>query len=158
MFIQLDDFKSSSRTVAYLFSASCGNIDFSIFEVDMNLPYYYGYIYLIIYLIISNIILINFIIAILTNVYMHWQKYGEGLYLRQILKQYNISSLTNSKIFYIRYVPVFICGVICFLCCSLILTLPAYFIILLANFKNICSCKFNKKHRSKRNCKQMCQK
>ena len=85
MFIELEDFQQSSRAIAYLFSACLGNFDFTIFNEPMTLPYYSGYLFLILFLILMSIILTNFIIAILTNVYMIWHKYDEGLYLRQIV-------------------------------------------------------------------------
>ena len=85
MFINLEDFSTVERTIVYLYSACLGNFEFSIFDAPMPLDNYYGYVYLILFLLITSIVFLNFIIAILTNVYMIWQQYDEGLYLRQII-------------------------------------------------------------------------
>ena len=85
MFVALDDFQDTYRAIVYLISACLGNFDYTIFNSLETPPHYFGYVYLISFLWISTIILLNFIIAILTNIYIEWQSYYEGLYLRQIV-------------------------------------------------------------------------
>ena len=69
-FITIKSFSTDLKSFATLFSASLGGFDFSIFNDSMMvLDPEYGYYYLIIFLILSNIILLNFVIAILSNTY-----------------------------------------------------------------------------------------
>ena len=85
MFITLSDFKNTYNASVYLISACLGNFDYTVFNDLTTPPYYFGYVYLVLFLWISTIILLNFIIAILTNIYVVWQRYYEGLYLRHQL-------------------------------------------------------------------------
>jgi len=62
-----------------LFGAALGVFDYND-VADTSNPSI-GYIYLTLYLIIMAIILLNFIIAILTDIYSEGRQWGKALYL-----------------------------------------------------------------------------
>ena len=88
MYFNYSDFKSQNwRGMIYLFSASLGNFDFSLFSQNEEyLPRQYGWIYLILFLVLTNIVLINFLIAILSNKYTEMEPKKKLLYNRNILR------------------------------------------------------------------------
>ena len=88
MYYNYSDFKSQNwRGMIYLFSASLGNFDFSLFSQNEEyLPRQYGWIYLILFLVLTNIVLINFLIAILSNKYTEMEPKKKLLYNRNILR------------------------------------------------------------------------
>ena len=122
-FFNYSEFKSENwRGLLYLFSASLGNFDFSLFTQDETyLSKQYGWIYLILFLVFTNIILINFLIAILSNKYTEMETKKKILYNRKILeikqiqaedKYYSclIASFVPLNIFILPFVPfVFFC-------------------------------------------------
>ena len=85
MFLELDQFETTTDSIATLFSASLGEFDFSIFRGSMQLEPVFGYIYFIIFLGLINIISLNFAIAILTQKFNELQKVNNGLYLKHII-------------------------------------------------------------------------
>ena len=118
MFYNYSDFSSDNwRGFLYLFSASLGNFDFSLFTQDQTyIRKEYGWIYLILFLIITSIVLINFLIAILSNKYSEMQGKRKILYNKKILeikqvqtddKYYSclISSFVPLNVLMIPFVP-----------------------------------------------------
>ena len=85
MFLELNEFESTSSAITTLFSASLGEFNFNIFRADMTLEPIFGYSYFIIFLGISNIIALNFAIAILTERFNVLEKNNTGLYLKQVV-------------------------------------------------------------------------
>ena len=87
-FFNYSEFKSENwRGLLYLFSASLGSFDFSLFTQDETyLSKQYGWIYLILFLVLTNIVLINFLIAILSNKYTEMETKKKILYNRKILE------------------------------------------------------------------------
>jgi predicted transcriptional regulator len=70
MFLDIPKFSNYTDAAIFMFSSSLGSFDFSVFENEVQLlDKEYGYIYLTLFLIISNITLLNFLIAILSNTY-----------------------------------------------------------------------------------------
>lgn len=91
LFISVDEFKSESDAWLTLFSATLGSFKFSIFESDkMHLSKEYGYYFLILYLLVTNIVLLNFIIAILSNTYTKLRDINKTLYYAEIIKARNV--------------------------------------------------------------------
>ena len=91
MFNQIDQFNSDKDTFTYLISASFGEFEFDKFDSKaMTVSKNFGYIYLITYLIISNIVLLNFVIAILSSTYSRLISVSKALYLNEIVKARNI--------------------------------------------------------------------
>jgi hypothetical protein len=91
LFVTLPEFKDDIETWKTLFSASLGSFDFTIFDHQrMVLSQDFGYFFLMIYLLITNIIILNFIIAILGNTYSRLKNISKALYLIEIVKVRNI--------------------------------------------------------------------
>jgi hypothetical protein len=91
LFTAIYEFKTDSRTYATLFAASLGDFDLGIFKnEDLFVPERYGIIYMMLYLVISNIILLNFIIAVLSGVYDEVKDKGWLIYLTEIVKVRNM--------------------------------------------------------------------
>ena len=68
-FFQLDEFNSFNLTAQYLFYAWLGTFSFQTFEVDMVVSKYVGYAYIVLFVIFMNVVLLNFLIAILSDIY-----------------------------------------------------------------------------------------
>jgi hypothetical protein len=86
LFFNLSEFQENWSGALYLISASLGTFDFSIFSVDESvLQKEYGWVFLILFLIATNIILLNFLIAILSNKYTNMEQKSKVLYLQNIL-------------------------------------------------------------------------
>ena len=87
MYFNYSEFKSENwRGVIYLFAASLGSFDFSLFghnETFINKEY--GWVYLMLFLVLTNIVLINFLIAILSNKYTEMETKKKHLYNQSIL-------------------------------------------------------------------------
>lgn len=86
LFFNHETFQQGWRGTLYLFSASLGDFDFSIFaEDESNLEKEWGWVFLMLFLVATNIVLINFLIAILSNKYTNMEQKSKVLYLQNIL-------------------------------------------------------------------------
>jgi hypothetical protein len=122
-FMRVSGYSTMTDSFITLFSASLGSFDFTPFRSkEMVLSTSFGYYFLILYLIITNIVLLNFIIAILTNTY---NKYYSSLIslsipLNAILIPESPSIIfckskrLNNIIIHISYLPVMIIGTLLF--------------------------------------------
>ena len=81
-----DGFKTETEAVVTLFSASLGSFSFKMWDENVQLATRYNYLYLLSFLIISNVILLNFIIAILTTIYDEVKQRSKLIYLVGIVK------------------------------------------------------------------------
>lgn len=90
-FITIDEFSTDSQSWLTLFSASIGSFSFEMFDSPkMVLSPSYGYYFLMAYLVITNVVLLNFIIAILSNTYSKLKDLSKALYYNEVLKVRNI--------------------------------------------------------------------
>ena len=72
-----------------MFEISMGQFDFSVYQtVSFQIDKEAGIIFIWIYIIIQNITLLNFVIAILSNVYEELKQKSNILYLKTIIEQY----------------------------------------------------------------------
>ena len=85
IFQDLDQFLTPTQTLITLFSACLGNFDYAIFDIATKVPPMVGYIYMTLFLILTMIMLLNFLIAILSNTYRILTDVQIGLYLRKVL-------------------------------------------------------------------------
>ena len=85
MFYNIPEFSDNLRSLVFLISASLGNFDYEIFLRTEGYSVYYGHIYLTLYLIISTITLLNFLIATLTSVYESLKSISIGLYMKEMI-------------------------------------------------------------------------
>ena len=86
-FSNCDDFQSYAKAFLFLFQAVLGNFNF---KFTQNKTVYVGkslsYIYLGSYLVLFNITLLNFLIAILSDIFNSLKPKSKQLYLTKIIK------------------------------------------------------------------------
>jgi hypothetical protein len=118
IFYEITEFQSFGASLLYLFESLLGNFDYDVFENDLaRIDVIYGYIFLTLFLIFSAIVLLNFLIAILSDVYVVWKEFSSSMYLRQIIrvKQYMegsddyysclVAAVVPINIFIVPFVP-----------------------------------------------------
>ena len=85
-FFDITKFETDTDSIIYLISSALGNFDYSIFTTsDLFLSKYYGYVYQSLFLLMVSIVLLNFLVAILADIYTILQLQAKGLHSRQIL-------------------------------------------------------------------------
>jgi hypothetical protein len=85
LFFDIDPFDTFETALIYLIRASLGDFDYDDFEESNVLDHHYGYIYLTLFLVIANVTLLNFLIAILSDIYSIIQMDSTVLYFQQIV-------------------------------------------------------------------------
>lgn len=85
MFPDISGFNSFKNSMITLFGSGLGNFDYTIFDSISNFDPIVGYIFLTIYLLASMIMLINFLIAILSNTYGILTQQNNALYLKEVI-------------------------------------------------------------------------
>lgn len=101
------DFSESSKT---LFGASLGNFDYVWFDNMTEVSPYTGYVFLTIFLLFTMVLLLNFLIAILSNTYANLNDVKNALYLRKVLflrQRYDYHRLYSAILFGIPPLNVF---------------------------------------------------
>ena len=86
LFSRLNDFETFEAAAKYLFNASLGTFSFETFDGTMAVSNYFGYGFIILYVVFSNITLLNFLIAILSDIYGILKQKSSILYYQQIIK------------------------------------------------------------------------
>ena len=87
LFSETDQFKDHDSGALFLFESMLGNFDFDFKNVsNLLVPKYFGDIYLGSFLAITMIVMLNFWIAILSDVYSDLKNKDKELYLSRILK------------------------------------------------------------------------
>ena len=95
LFYDVTEFKTLSSTVRYLFAAALGSFDFSTYEQGMTVSKNIGYLYIALYEILMNITLLNFLIAILSEIYVFLKERSNSLYHKNIIRIKQIQFLKN---------------------------------------------------------------
>ncbi|CAI2371659.1 unnamed protein product [Moneuplotes crassus] len=86
LFFTLPEFSSRTETYVTLYSASLSNFDFSIFQSElMSVNKLYGYCFMGLFLLVSAIALLNFLIAVISHVYEKLNQIKVGLYLKSLI-------------------------------------------------------------------------
>ena len=86
VFFDVSKFDSDTNSIIYLISSALGNFDYTIFTTNnLFLSKYYGYAYQSLFLLMVSIVLLNFLVAILADIYTILQLQAKGLHSRQIL-------------------------------------------------------------------------
>ena len=62
-----------------------GNFEFASFDNTMMVKSYVGKIYMVVFIVITNITLLNFVIAILSNTYEILTNLSSAVFLRHIV-------------------------------------------------------------------------
>lgn len=105
-FVELVEFSTFGKTILMLFDASFGNYDMSIFDKSQMGLEIYGKVYLVLYMMLIGIVVLNFLIAILSETYSILNQKKQGLYLMQIIsiKQIVTQDPNYSSMIY-SYIP-----------------------------------------------------
>ena len=96
-FFDITSFTNMSDSFIYLFNAIFAQIDFTIFQGDHVLSTSQGNIFLVAFIILFNIIMLNFLIAILASIYDSVDNKSNSLYLNQMIKINH--SINQNKIY-----------------------------------------------------------
>ena len=87
LFSETKQFRSYDSAALFLFECMLGNFDFEFDNVPfLSVPAYFGELFLGSYLAITMIVLLNFLIAILSDIYSNLQAKTKQMYLSRILK------------------------------------------------------------------------
>ena len=85
MFSDISSYSSFKNSMITLFGSGLGNFDYTVYDSITNFDPVVGYIFITIYLLASTIMLINFLIAILSNTYGLLTLQNNALYLKEVI-------------------------------------------------------------------------
>ena len=87
LFYGYDRYKTPLHVFGTLVNALFGSVDFSIYETGDTIDRHmvFGYTYIVSFIIICSITLLNFLIAIISHVYDSLSTRSVGLYLKYII-------------------------------------------------------------------------
>lgn len=86
-FASLEEFKTYPQAFLYLFESMLGAFDFTLYENEsIRVRKIYWFIYMISYLIIVMVVFLNFLIAVLSDIYADLQGRSKQLYLSTIVQ------------------------------------------------------------------------
>lgn len=85
MFPDIEDYKDLVISFNTLFAASFANYDPTIYADTKNVDPYVGYLFITVYLLVSAILLLNFLIAILSTTYSFILEKKDGLYVQEVI-------------------------------------------------------------------------
>ena len=85
LFYNISEFSNLYKTVTTLLSAGLGNFDYDMFDEWSTICQIYGFWYLTTYILVMLIAMLNFLIAIISNVYDRLKSISNGLYLRELI-------------------------------------------------------------------------
>jgi len=85
LFQELKQFSNIGQSSKTLFAASLGDFDYDLFDNLQDGTPTVGYVYLTIFLLFTAIMLLNFLIAILSNTYAELNDVQNALYLRKVI-------------------------------------------------------------------------
>ena len=97
LFLDIDEFKSFLVSFNTLYGSALGGFDFEIFSKSNEYEEHVGKIYLFAYLLISAILLLNFLIAIMSDTYARLSEFDEGL---QMIHRVNMRALFEDDPYY----------------------------------------------------------
>ena len=85
-FYDLEPYKTFTDSVLTLYGSSLGDFDFSIFDEGQHTVAWGGKVFMILYLLLFTILLLNFLIAILSDTYALLMEKGRGLQMAEIIR------------------------------------------------------------------------
>ena len=86
LFYDVTELSTLSSSFKTMFQSSLGGFDYNLFNSAENTSPLAGRIFLSIYLLVSSILLLNFLIAILNETYTEYIHNGRGLQAKEIIK------------------------------------------------------------------------
>lgn len=85
MFYELPNYSDIGEATKVLFSSAIGQFDYSTYDGLTSVNVWVGYIYITVFVVIFNIMLLNFLIAVLSNTYEQLNTVKDGLYLKNVI-------------------------------------------------------------------------
>lgn len=101
LFASLPDFHDLADVIVYFFEAGMGNWNNVVFKKENeegevnNITKWLGIGFLIIFLIINLILMLNLVIAILANTYSLYEVISNGLYYKVLIDMFSITEWDN---------------------------------------------------------------
>ncbi|CAI2387331.1 unnamed protein product [Moneuplotes crassus] len=102
LFQELREFSNIGHSAKTLFAASLGDFNFDLFDDIKESSPELGYIFLSVFLLFTAIMLLNFLIAILSNTYAELNDVKNALYLRKVIhlrQRYDYDRLYSAVVF-----------------------------------------------------------
>lgn len=120
LFYDISQFRNFIEAFHHLFEAALGGFDFDIFESSNLTDPAIGKVYMSIYLLVSAILLLNFLIAIMSETYSRMKDYSIGMKMAEVIKirpiyddhpHYSclVRSLHLLNVFVIAMLPFIVC-------------------------------------------------
>ena len=86
LFNDIDDFSTIFRSFNTMYQSIFGGFDFTIYANSSITPEYYGRLFMWIYLLGFAVLIMNFLIAILTDTYSYYTGVANALHIREMIK------------------------------------------------------------------------
>ncbi|CAI2387514.1 unnamed protein product [Moneuplotes crassus] len=102
LFSELDEFSDLENSMKTLFASAIGEFEFGTYDDLKDVDPKVGYIFVTAFIIIANIMLLNFLIAILSTTYSELNDVKNGLYMRKVIQfrqKYNYDRKYASIVF-----------------------------------------------------------
>lgn len=85
MFGELTQYKNFDDAFNTLFAASLANYDYTIYDTMKDVNPIVGYVFITIFILVSGILLLNFLIAILSSTYSIMESRKDSLYIKEVI-------------------------------------------------------------------------
>ena len=119
IFTELSQYSNFDDAFNVLFAASLANYDYTIYDSMTDVSPVFGHIFINVFIIVSAILLLNFLIAILSTTYSDMQELKKAMYVKEVIlhlqkheyDQYYsslISSLVPFNLIYAFFAPLVI--------------------------------------------------
>ena len=102
LFEELDEYKDIVESLKTLFSSCLGEFEYETYDELKSVNPHVGYVFITVFLIIISIMLLNFLIAILSNTYELLNDVKNGLYLKNVIylrQKYNYDRIYSSLVY-----------------------------------------------------------
>jgi hypothetical protein len=86
LFYDIQQYGTFEQSISTLYESALGGFDFSIYKESEKTTEFIGKLFMAVYLLISLIFLLNFLIAILSSSFADLEKKGVGLKMAEIIK------------------------------------------------------------------------
>jgi len=85
LFAELKEYSNLGESIKVLFATSIGEFHFETYDPLTDVDPYVGYVFVTIFVLMFNIALLNFLVAILTTTYELLNSVKNGLYLKNVI-------------------------------------------------------------------------
>jgi len=102
LFAEISYYRNLGESIKTLIAVSTGQLDYTFYDPLKDVDPWVGYIFSIVFMILTNVMLFNFLIAILSTTYSQLIEVKNGLYLRRVIvlrQYYNYDKYYSSIVF-----------------------------------------------------------